>query len=1125
MSKLNGSPAEYSPRLQENLRDIPYAINAHLLDPASPLYDVLHEKQRELMGDTSATIFEGNFRAVALLWPTSTGKTIAMSCVLAALKRDEQFGQRRRRTLYLTTTKEGVKQTRDKIKKFAKIDAGVYYDEEKNIEGKDVIVATYASWLDPDFPVDPEDIDIVVMDEGHKAITDQRLEKAKLHKNALLVAMTGSPEYGDQRSVLDHFELAGYLTVREAVESGLSCSFRNIVLDSNIFVNFDTIDVVDENYSKGQLGRALNTEARNRIGAEYLLFGRHPDTGEPIRDLPGLVSCINVDHAKDYATCVNKLYEKHFPGQAPEYGFIQPISGYTKNRHKLLEWQEEGKIGYLAFADLLLENFDAPYLVVQQNLRPTPSPPVVIQRGGRPGRLNKKNRHKIGLIVDTRDDFEEGALHNPLLYAQAIGEIAIITEEAAAQAQILRSAIETMNPPGRPPSLSLEDRELLHKVQMRLHTDEQDILSIIKDNVRLPRKTEHHLIATEVAELIGRDAGTIRETFTRIRTETVLHQLDPLKYPPPKVDLVDVLYFGRSMPALFKDQYDDFVLHYSDIILLDKKTEKHLSVTDIINRTERDRSTIDAGFRRLDKHWEEYEADKENVPKPLIDPKKVAYKGKPLAVILSEQLDMFLAEYCPVALLREANPDELTVTQLSEMTGHTSGTIRKNLLYFRNTNVVYNKLVESIAKSFPDTESDRIPPQKELMAYLAEIDKIPKPLFMPEIVTVTGRPTLAIPLSQGEAYKTYCRERFPQEKTDSVLMLSELEPLTGLPRKTIETIFQTIRAQTRLHNSDSKKYPAPSVKLSLVLSEKHRRMTAIPADKLKTFLEDYCAPYLSRPKQKGDLLVPRLEKETGYPRKILQAELETFHRQGIAHRFDKKNYPAPAISPEYVTEGEGSEGKIAISQEQLPLLQEHLAKIPGIIRNKIKGDLSKPDLEKRWGVSHLTIRRSFKKLHKDWEKHNHEPGKYPVPKVKIACVKSAGKEIDSITESEEEEFKKGYCAAALLRKIQPHDVMVPDLAGITGLPQSTLYRIVQRSKKACEAYKAKKDAAGKTAPEFCFQKVTILGKPGDILPLEDVPAFLGEFCPEKMATFFDNLGQIVTRLEQRYDKKYAPKAA
>ena len=553
--------------------------------------------------------------------------------------------RRQKRILIVTDSKQGIKQTQDKLLKYAAIKAGAYYEDEKDLS-KQVTVTTYHSWQSKDFPIDPEDVDLLAIDEAHRSITEARRAVIDKYQNAVLLALTATPTYDEERDLLKYFELGYRMTIEQAVMHGLISSFRNVVLNSNVDVDLDKIGIVGEDFKKSDLEKALNIEARNRIAAKYIVFGTHFDTGQPIREIPGLGNCGNKKHSRKFAEVLNEVYNEAFPDKPFEKGFAQFIAGDTKNRDEILQWHQEGKTQYLIFADLLLQNYDDERIGVIVNLRPTKAIVLAVQRGGRTERIDKNNPGKISLIVDVFDRYKGKFKQQPLFYAHAVNYPFLITNDAAELAKERSLRFSSTS------DLQSEGAEkAVEKMKFNIVTDEKSILNIFKGNV-FREKTDQDLDIVDVMVILHLSNFAVYNGFAQLRKEWGQHLIAPNENSIPVVRLDKVLKSSGSIVhvlpkedlALFKTHYLRHALEHRAVV---KKTSSHLTPGDVAYKLGLQRSdSVVKKFKQIEQEWALYWENPEVNLKPLIYIELVRPpKGPALLAINAEQFEDFKKNY------------------------------------------------------------------------------------------------------------------------------------------------------------------------------------------------------------------------------------------------------------------------------------------------------------------------------------------------------------------------------------------------------------------------------------------------------------------------------------------------
>ena len=655
MSALNLNPKLYTPRLLQNLEDIPHTILEHLLDDS-----ILKEKQQEAAEHAAFKMLDEFKRAIALIMPTGTGKTVILARMLAGLKEDEKKGQKPKKILIVTDSEEGVKNTRSELKEFADIDAGVYYSDEKDIEDKQVIVTTYQSWQSEGFPIDPEDVDLTVLDEAHKGISEARLETLEKHDNSLFLALTASPTYDEDRDLLKLFEVAYYMTVPEAVEYGLICSIRNVVLNCNADINLDELAKSVEGFDKA-LEREIRREAVNREGIEYLVNGAHFDTGQPLREIRGIVSCFNTEHAEDVANKLNEEYAKAHPDKPFKHAFAEFIAGNSKDRDDIIARHRAGETQYLVFADLLNQNYNDKKIGVVFNLRWSDSIVLVIQRAGRSTRIDEEDPDKIALIIDNVPRFKGKVNRLPVLYAHAIGSSSLITHEAEVSAGARSFGFSKVSIARK------EDAKAEAKaMQFNIMSDEESILGIFNHyrELKYRRKSNDDLTTGDIARELGLERpDSIRKIFKIIDLAWQVHLNDPENIPVPSVRPEWVTPDkGPPIQVIKKNEYAFFKNDY--LTEIETKTTEDMTADDIAKE-------LGLGYRAVLKALKQAKKDRDTSEDKNDIPRVRTVKTTTQSAnsIQRKDLSIFTKRYLSYLFARDKEGDDLTASNVAKMLG------------------------------------------------------------------------------------------------------------------------------------------------------------------------------------------------------------------------------------------------------------------------------------------------------------------------------------------------------------------------------------------------------------------------------------------------------------------------
>lgn len=331
----------------------------------------LREKQIEVL-HAAVKYFQTGKTEGYIKLPTGSGKTVIFLELIEALGL---------KTLIVVPTNLLVDQTHSKAQEFAAdLDLGRIdgYVQEK---GKDVTVITYASLVNyvESGKLNSTEYDLLILDEEHRSKSELRQNSINKFTNALKIRFSATPIIDDPEKLIYS------LSIKEAVEAEMLSSFSVILAETDIDLTDVKVTSVGE-YDEEDLEKAINTEARNQSAVELykeMFFGQK-----------AVAYCVSIDHASYVASLFLK--------DGIPAAVISGKQSKTEQR-KLLKLYQEGKILVLCNADLLIEGFDDVEASVCLNLRPTLSPIIAEQRGGRVLRLDPNNPSKHAFIVEFID--------------------------------------------------------------------------------------------------------------------------------------------------------------------------------------------------------------------------------------------------------------------------------------------------------------------------------------------------------------------------------------------------------------------------------------------------------------------------------------------------------------------------------------------------------------------------------------------------------------------------------------------------------------------------------------------------------------------------------------------------
>lgn len=357
-------------------------------------FGMLRGKQTEVF-EQLRKYFEKGGKEGYFKLPTGFGKTVLFLKLVEATNA---------KILILVPTQILVNQTMDKLRQFApKADAGKVYAYAKEFE-KNVTVMTYDSFLIAlrNETINPDEFEVLVLDEAHKSLSDRRIEAIKGFDNAVKLGFTATPTYSETKSLKNLLlpDEIYSMGIAEAVHEELLCPLRVILARTT--VDLSGVDIKsDGEFVEEKLSKAVNVASRNNPAID--LYKKY------FSGKQGVAFCVGVKHAQDLAG----LFEKAGVKAACVYGDQNPTE-----RKKNLDSYDSGDIKVLCNADLLIEGFDAPAAGVCLNLRPTRSIVVAEQRGGRVLRLDPNNLGKYAVIVEFID---KNAIKPQKLFSEIVG--------------------------------------------------------------------------------------------------------------------------------------------------------------------------------------------------------------------------------------------------------------------------------------------------------------------------------------------------------------------------------------------------------------------------------------------------------------------------------------------------------------------------------------------------------------------------------------------------------------------------------------------------------------------------------------------------------------------------------
>ncbi len=307
---------------------------------------------------------------------------------------------------------------------FSASEIGAFYGKEKTADTP-IVVGTYASMEKMINAVGKENIGLVLCDEAHHILSENRRRVAQVFNSSCLYGFTATPEYDKDKNCADVFgKVIDSVTLREGVEKGLLCSFKNGLFVSKIPV--DLTDAINNSgdYDGEKLAKILKQSHLHGIReelADYYLTSSDPVIGQ-IKGKPTIINVPSQHEADVLATVFN-----HKAG----YNIAQAY--HTNSGESPLQEFNSGKFPVLIQVNRVAEGYSNKKVEVCINY-PTASKVKAAQRGGRALRQDKKNPDKVALIMDiafkrsnNKSTLEEIRENGQVLFMDIAEDVAIIS--------------------------------------------------------------------------------------------------------------------------------------------------------------------------------------------------------------------------------------------------------------------------------------------------------------------------------------------------------------------------------------------------------------------------------------------------------------------------------------------------------------------------------------------------------------------------------------------------------------------------------------------------------------------------------------------------------------------------
>ncbi|MDD5068477.1 MAG: DEAD/DEAH box helicase [Candidatus Pacebacteria bacterium] len=423
----------------------------------------LREKQVGVFEDMRDFVEEGGQAGYVKL-PTGFGKTVIFSQFVEALGL---------RTLIAVPKKNLVHQTAKSLERFTDLDVGKLYQYAKEHD-KPVTVSTYQSMIKEteDGGLKPEEYDCLILDEAHKALGPKSVHTIEKFDHALRLGFTATPQYSETKGVQDLLETEIHsISIKEAVDDGALSSFSVILARTKVDLSKVKVKS-DGEYDEKDLEKAINVASRNMAAINLykkMFNGKH-----------AMAYCAGVEHAREVARLFNEAGIKSVAVAGEDHLSEEEMLD-------IFEKFRSGEIKVITNADIFVEGFDEPKASVCLNLRPTASPVVAEQRGGRVLRLDPSDENKHAFIVDFVDEDEKADSINI-----SFAEVA----EASEFPPRTNSRLGEVTP-DQTESVSREKSDIVIE-GLELVTDPNEVMRLVQNKASRKKGTNAELEAQEI---------------------------------------------------------------------------------------------------------------------------------------------------------------------------------------------------------------------------------------------------------------------------------------------------------------------------------------------------------------------------------------------------------------------------------------------------------------------------------------------------------------------------------------------------------------------------------------------------------------------------------------------------
>lgn len=340
-------------------------------------------------------VFRNGARSALIVLPTGLGKTVVFSEVV----RRFQPG----RAMVLAHREELIFQARDKIARFAGIDAQVEMGSYK-VEGwfgklPPCVVSTVQTQTAGGdgggrmTKFDPKDFELVVIDEAHHATSStyrRCIDWYRQNPDCCILGVTATPDRADEAALGQVFDQVAYsYEILDAIRNGWLVSIKQQMVTVGT-LDFSKCRTVGNDLNQGDLAAVMEMEKN--------LHGVAVPTVEICGEKRAIVFATTVEQAEKLCEIINR----YKPNKAAW------ICGKTDKevRRDILAKFKRGEVQFVVNVGVLTEGFDDAGVEVVVMARPTKSRALYAQMAGRGTRPDDEIAGRLGECATAEERVE-----------------------------------------------------------------------------------------------------------------------------------------------------------------------------------------------------------------------------------------------------------------------------------------------------------------------------------------------------------------------------------------------------------------------------------------------------------------------------------------------------------------------------------------------------------------------------------------------------------------------------------------------------------------------------------------------------------------------------------------------